>query len=106
MAGAEAELNFSDEGDVEVGESAAQRAVTGMAALAGELGEWLARPAAEVIAEGLSVVIAGPPNAGNSTLLNALAKDRKSVVKGKSVSVRVDIGGRRYIKKKKNIRNP
>src|SRR3546814_19417737 len=27
--------------------------------------------------------------------------DRKSVVEGKSVSVRVDLGGRRYIKKKK-----
>src|SRR3546814_20314653 len=30
-------------------------------------------------------------------------EDRKSVVKGKSVSVRVDLGGRRIIKKKKNI---
>src|SRR3546814_20484024 len=30
-------------------------------------------------------------------------KDRKSVVSGKSVSVRVDLGGRRIIKKKKNI---
>src|SRR3546814_14719442 len=29
--------------------------------------------------------------------------DRKSVVSGKSVSVRVDLGGRRIIKKKKNI---
>src|SRR3546814_12763978 len=29
--------------------------------------------------------------------------DRKSVVKGKSVSVRVDLGGRRIIKKKKKI---
>src|SRR3546814_13255363 len=28
--------------------------------------------------------------------------DRKSVVEGKSVSVRVDLGGRRFIKKKKN----
>src|SRR3546814_11492907 len=32
--------------------------------------------------------------------------DRKSVVQGKSVSVRVDLGGRRIIKKKKNkLRN-
>src|SRR3546814_15907630 len=30
------------------------------------------------------------------------ALDRKSVVSGKSVSVRVDLGGRRIIKKKKN----
>src|SRR3546814_15840338 len=29
--------------------------------------------------------------------------DRKSVVEGKSVSVRVDLGGRRIIKKKKHI---
>src|SRR3546814_15105399 len=31
--------------------------------------------------------------------------DRKSVVKGKSVSVRVDLGGRRIIKKKKHNTN-
>src|SRR3546814_20566551 len=37
------------------------------------------------------------------TALVALEKgDRKSVVWGKSVSVRVDLGGRRIIKKKKN----
>src|SRR3546814_14399692 len=30
-------------------------------------------------------------------------QDRKSVVSGKSVSVRVDLGGRRIIKKKKTI---
>src|SRR3546814_14571503 len=32
-------------------------------------------------------------------------RDRKSVVSGKSVSVRVDLGGRRNIKKKKKIVN-
>src|SRR3546814_19023006 len=32
-------------------------------------------------------------------------RDRKSVVKGKSVSVRVDLGGRRIIKKKRNMQN-
>src|SRR3546814_15579648 len=39
--------------------------------------------------------------------INALVAspvDRKSVVEGKSVSVRVDIGGRRSIKKKKKYR--
>jgi tRNA modification GTPase len=80
MAGAEAELNFADEDDVDVYEGAAQRLVAGMAELAGELGEWLARPAAEVIAEGLSVVIAGPPNAGKSTLINALAQRELAIV--------------------------
>src|SRR3546814_15010135 len=34
-------------------------------------------------------------------LAAAWASDRKSVVSGKSVSVRVDLGGRRIIKKKK-----
>src|SRR3546814_11141557 len=33
------------------------------------------------------------------------ARDRKSVVEGKSVSVRVDLGGRRLIKKKKIMIN-
>src|SRR3546814_13996646 len=32
-----------------------------------------------------------------------LLSDRKSVVEGKSVSVRVDLGGRRIIKKKKTL---
>src|SRR3546814_13549318 len=32
------------------------------------------------------------------------AADRKSVVQGKSVSVRVDLGGRRILKKKTHIR--
>src|SRR3546814_11361950 len=31
-------------------------------------------------------------------------QDRKSVVSGKSVSVRVDLGGRRIIKKKNNVK--
>src|SRR3546814_15812168 len=34
--------------------------------------------------------------------LPGIAEDRKSVVQGKSVSVRVDFGGGRIIKKKKN----
>jgi tRNA modification GTPase len=80
MAGAEAELNFADEDDVEVGEAVAQRLIAGMGALGDELGAWLARPAAEVIAEGLSVVIAGPPNAGKSTLINALAQRELAIV--------------------------
>lgn len=80
MAGAEAELNFADEDDVDAYDDTAQRLTGGMAALAGELGEWLARPAAEVIAEGLSVVIAGPPNAGKSTLINALARRELAIV--------------------------
>lgn len=80
MAGAEAELNFADEDDVEVGDAVARRLIAGMQGLATELATWLARPAAEVIAEGLSVVIAGPPNAGKSTLINALAQRELAIV--------------------------
>ena len=80
MAGAEAELNFADEDDVEVYDGAAARLVAGMSTLGSDLGEWLDRPAAEVIAEGLSVVIAGPPNAGKSTLINALAQRELAIV--------------------------
>src|SRR3546814_14848048 len=36
--------------------------------------------------------------------LRIRSSDRKSVVQGKSVSVRVDVGGRRIIKKKSNHR--
>src|SRR3546814_20544112 len=39
-----------------------------------------------------------PDACGTTALVNS---DRKSVVSGKRVSVRLDLGGRRYIKKKK-----
>src|SRR3546814_11865853 len=38
---------------------------------------------------------------GDVIALGGVSVDRKSVVEGKSVSVRVDLGGRRIIKKKK-----
>src|SRR3546814_14788487 len=38
-------------------------------------------------------------------MVQAKREDRKSVVSGKSVSVRVDLGGRRIIKKKKTQHN-
>jgi tRNA modification GTPase len=38
-----------------------------------EVGDLLSKPALERLKEGLRVVISGPPNAGKSTLLNALA---------------------------------
>src|SRR3546814_13002020 len=48
-----------------------------------------------------NVLMAATLAEGRTVLENA-AKERKSVVWGKSVSVRVDLGGRRYIKKKKH----
>src|SRR3546814_13849212 len=41
-----------------------------------------------------------PPSAPSSCACSIAGRDRKSVVSGKSVSVRVDLGGRRIIKKK------
>ncbi|MEA3064540.1 MAG: tRNA modification GTPase, partial [Sphingomonadales bacterium] len=71
-AALEAALDFSDEG--EVGEAWPPGWGDGLAALAAEIAEMLARPPAERLQDGLRVVIAGPPNAGKSSLLNALAQ--------------------------------
>jgi tRNA modification GTPase len=80
MAYAEAELNFSDEDDVNSSEQLSNQLVTAMQVLSLEWKEWLDRPVAEVISEGLSVVIAGPPNAGKSTLINRLAQRELAIV--------------------------
>src|SRR3546814_12127710 len=45
----------------------------------------------------------GPPPCQH--MLRKIDQDRKSVVSGKRVSVRVDPGGRRIIKKKNTIKN-
>src|SRR3546814_16071856 len=53
---------------------------------------------AALIFMGLQLAV---PRPGGKVL--RLRRDRKSVVEGKSVSVRVDLGGRRLIKKKNRI---
>lgn len=76
----EAALDFADEGDVAAEAAWLARAAQASRALHAELATWLARPAAERIRDGLAVVIAGPPNAGKSTLINALTQREAAIV--------------------------
>lgn len=74
----EAVLDFSDEG--EVGEVRPQGLDEDLTALAAEIAAALARPTVERLRDGIRVVIAGPPNAGKSSLLNVLAQRDAAIV--------------------------
>ncbi|WP_374285272.1 tRNA uridine-5-carboxymethylaminomethyl(34) synthesis GTPase MnmE [Novosphingobium sp.] len=75
-ASVEAVLDFSDEDDVAL---LPDDFIARIAAFAAEIGTWLARPRAEVLKEGFRVVLAGPPNAGKSTLFNALVESEAAI---------------------------
>lgn len=73
----EAALDFSDEDDV----SGLPKGFAIQAAeFAEELETWLVRPRAEKLRDGFRVVLAGPPNAGKSTLFNALLDDNAAII--------------------------
>ena len=79
LALAEAEIDFADEADVP--ESVGRRAAGEAAPLLAEIRRYLADARrGERVREGLVIVIAGPPNAGKSTLLNALARREAAIV--------------------------
>ena len=83
----EAAIDFSDEGDV--GEQAYRGALNIVTPLADNIAKHLAAAhSGEIIRSGFRVVIAGPPNAGKSSLLNALAKRDVAIVSDEAGTTR------------------
>jgi tRNA modification GTPase len=98
LASIEAELDFSDEGDVPDAVARTSRSVA--TALWYEISAHLADArGGEILRDGLAVVIAGPPNAGKSSLMNALARRDVAIVSAEAgttrdvIEVRLDLGG-------------
>ena len=94
----EAAIDFSDEGDV--GEQAYRGALDIVQTLAETIAKHLeGARVGEIIRSGFRVVIAGPANAGKSSLLNALAKRDVAIVSDEAgttrdaIEVHLDLDG-------------
>jgi len=75
-AQAEVAIDYADDDD---GHSA-PKLMGPMAELAGAMAELVDAPRVEPLRDGIRVVVAGQPNAGKSSLVNALAQSEKAIV--------------------------
>jgi tRNA modification GTPase len=93
----EAGLDFADEGDVATDVSVKAGAI--VERLRASIARHLADRRGERLRDGFRIVIAGPPNAGKSSLLNALAKRDVAIVSEEAgttrdvIEVHLDLGG-------------
>ncbi|MEZ5873816.1 MAG: GTPase [Hyphomicrobiales bacterium] len=86
----EAGLDFADEADVATDVSTKARAL--VVPLLATIEAHLADRSGERLRDGVRIVIAGPPNAGKSSLMNALAKRDVAIVVGGGEHPRRDRG--------------
>jgi tRNA modification GTPase len=99
LAATEAALDFSDEGDVDA-DALPQASLAVVVRVRNGIRAALADGRrGERLRDGYTVVLAGPPNAGKSTLLNALARRDAAIVSAipgttrDAIEVRCDLGG-------------
>lgn len=98
----EARLDFSDEGDVT--EALPSNFSDRLAALGNDIAVALAGVEhGRIVREGIRVALAGPPNVGKSSLLNALARSDIAIVTDEAGTTRdvrevpLDIGGQLFV---------
>lgn len=77
---ARAERAIDYVGEAEDDEGSDPALAEACARLAASLEDWLARPRIEPLKDGVRIVVAGPPNAGKSSLINAIAGEERAIV--------------------------